>query len=67
MVLCGHIHSVSIRSIGDVTYYNCGDWVETCSALVEDYSGRIKVITYLPHAQPSKRVGRSRELIASCL
>ncbi len=43
-VLCGHIHSVSIREFGNVTYYNCGDWVETCSALVEHFDGHIEVI-----------------------
>src|SRR6478736_3708368 len=34
-VVCGHIHSAEIRQIGDVTYYNDGDWVESCTALVE--------------------------------
>ena len=43
-VLCGHIHSVSIREFGEVSYYNCGDWVETCSALVEHFDGRIEIV-----------------------
>jgi len=34
-VLCGHIHSAAIREFGKVTYYNCGDWVESCTALVK--------------------------------
>jgi UDP-2,3-diacylglucosamine pyrophosphatase LpxH len=46
-VLCGHIHSVSIREFGDITYYNCGDWVETCSALVEHLDGRIEIVRKL--------------------
>src|SRR2546430_13117544 len=46
-VLCGHIHSVSIREFGSVTYYNCGDWVETCSALVENLDGRIEIVRKL--------------------
>src|SRR5437660_694154 len=33
-VVCGHIHSAAIRKIDDFDYYNCGDWVESCSALV---------------------------------
>jgi UDP-2,3-diacylglucosamine pyrophosphatase LpxH len=45
-VLCGHIHSAAIRQIGDITYYNCGDWVESCSALVEDYSGNLSIVDY---------------------
>src|ERR1700756_4739183 len=47
-VLCGHIHSVSMRTIRSIEYYNCGDWVETCSALVEDHSGEISLVSYLP-------------------
>ena len=43
-VLCGHIHNLSIREFGNVTYYNCGDWVETHSALVEHFDGRIEAI-----------------------
>lgn len=50
-VLCGHIHSVAIRTIQNVEYYNCGDWVETCSALVEDYTGEISLVSYLPRVQ----------------
>ena len=46
-VLCGHIHSVSIREFGNITYYNCGDWVETCSALVEHLDGRIEIVREL--------------------
>ena len=46
-ILCGHIHSVSIREFGNVTYYNCGDWVETCSALIEHFDGRIEVVRKL--------------------
>jgi len=47
-VLCGHIHSAAIRQIGPVTYYNCGDWVETCSALVESATGQIEMVKYEP-------------------
>jgi UDP-2,3-diacylglucosamine pyrophosphatase LpxH len=45
-VLCGHIHNAAIRQIGEITYYNCGDWVESCSALVEDYAGNISMVDY---------------------
>ena len=47
-VLCGHIHSAAIRRIGATTYYNCGDWVETCSALVERLDGSIELVKYDP-------------------
>jgi UDP-2,3-diacylglucosamine pyrophosphatase LpxH len=47
-ILCGHIHSPAIREFGDVTYYNCGDWVESCSALVESEDGIISLVNYDP-------------------
>ncbi len=47
-VLCGHIHSAAIRQIGSITYYNCGDWVETCSALIERDDGVIEIANYHP-------------------
>src|SRR5467141_2324406 len=47
-VLCGHIHGAAIREFGNVTYYNCGDWVESCSALVEGDDGSISLVTYNP-------------------
>ena len=45
-VMCGHIHNAAIRQIGNITYYNCGDWVESCCAMVEDYSGNISIVDY---------------------
>jgi len=45
-VLCGHIHSAAIREFGKVTYYNCGDWVESCTALVEGDEGILSMISY---------------------
>nr|WP_049759507.1 UDP-2,3-diacylglucosamine diphosphatase [Novosphingobium aromaticivorans] len=45
-VVCGHIHCAEIRQIGDVTYYNDGDWVESCTALVEDREGAISILDW---------------------
>ena len=42
-VVCGHIHQAEYRRIEDVDYYNCGDWVDSCTALLEDYDGTITV------------------------
>ena len=44
-VVCGHIHTPAMRTIEDVRYLNCGDWVESKSALVEDETGEIELIT----------------------
>ena len=49
-VLCGHIHTPAIRQIGEISYYNSGDWVESCTALIEDGAGRITL--WRRHDQP---------------
>jgi UDP-2,3-diacylglucosamine pyrophosphatase LpxH len=61
-VLCGHIHSASIRQIAGITYYNCGDWVETCSALVEHTDGTIELVRYDPFPGARFPEGRSQRL-----
>jgi len=63
-VLCGHIHSAAIRQIGNVTYYNCGDWVESCSAMVENLDGRMEIVSYLT-ATIGARATSSTPVLAS--
>lgn len=46
-VVCGHIHRAEIRRIDEVDYYNCGDWVESCTALVEHSDGVMEVINWV--------------------
>jgi hypothetical protein len=43
-VICGHIHVPAIRRVEGIDYYNCGDWVEHCTALVEHMDGRIELV-----------------------
>lgn len=43
-VVCGHIHRAEIRHIEDILYCNSGDWVESCTALVEDERGRLQIV-----------------------
>lgn len=45
-VICGHIHHAEMRSIHGVTYYNCGDWMESCTALAEDMNGRFEILRW---------------------
>ena len=45
-VICGHIHHAAIEDYEGITYHNCGDWVESCTALVEDHNGNISLIDY---------------------
>ena len=42
-VVCGHIHKPEIRTEDGIEYYNCGDWIESCSALVEHHDGRMEL------------------------
>ena len=45
-VVCGHIHHAEMKTINGIKYYNCGDWVESCTALVEDMEGNIEIVTW---------------------
>ena len=45
-VVCGHIHHAEIRDLDGVRYMNCGDWVESCTALVEDMNGRFSILDW---------------------
>ena len=53
-VVCGHIHSAADRRIGNVRYLNCGDWVDTCSAIVEHFDGRIEVVHWGVHGAAAR-------------
>ena len=46
-IICGHIHHANIRDINGLTYMNCGDWVESCTALVEHADGRWEIIRWV--------------------
>jgi UDP-2,3-diacylglucosamine pyrophosphatase LpxH len=43
-VICGHIHHASDRHFGGIHYLNCGDWVESCTAIVETHDGNLRVV-----------------------
>jgi UDP-2,3-diacylglucosamine pyrophosphatase LpxH len=49
-VICGHIHHAAIEAFGDVEYINTGDWVESCTAVVEHFDGRMEILHW-PHVQ----------------
>ncbi len=50
-VVCGHIHYAEIRQINGVTYYNDGDWVESCTALVEAQDGAMSILDWADHVR----------------
>lgn len=45
-VICGHIHKAEMKQLNGVMYCNDGDWVESCTALVEHFDGRLEVINW---------------------
>lgn len=47
-IICGHIHHAAIRQIDDgITYGNCGDWVESCTALTETHAGELSIVHWV--------------------
>jgi predicted phosphodiesterase len=50
-VICGHIHHAAIRDQDGVRYLNCGDWVESCTAIVEHFDGRFEIVTWNEEAR----------------
>ena len=45
-VICGHIHHAAIHEEFGVRYLNCGDWVESCTAIAEHQDGRFEIVTW---------------------
>jgi UDP-2,3-diacylglucosamine pyrophosphatase LpxH len=72
-VICGHIHHAALRDIGDVTYVNTGDWVESCTAVIEEPDGTLRLIDWearisrkrqvARRAKRRQRANKSRELV----
>jgi UDP-2,3-diacylglucosamine pyrophosphatase LpxH len=61
-VICGHIHHPAIREIDGIKYMNSGDWVETLSALVEDFDGNWSLLYYDQQmAEPKPKKTRSEK------
>lgn len=59
VVLCGHIHKPAEKMIGGVLYLNCGDWVESCAAIVERADGRLESISWRPGQDAAAREPRA--------
>ena len=57
-MICGHIHRASLTEINGVQYCNTGDWVESCTALVEKHNGKIELIDW---AHQSSALSRSAQ------
>jgi UDP-2,3-diacylglucosamine pyrophosphatase LpxH len=46
-VICGHIHFAAMRDISGTEYINCGDWVESGTAVGETHEGEFELIPWL--------------------
>ena len=64
-VICGHIHHAAIRQVEDVIYINTGDWVESCTAVVETQEGIFRIIRWNPHTGVCQPEMSSKELEAA--
>ena len=64
-VVCGHIHHAEMREIDGILYCNDGDWVESCSALVEHYDGRLELIHWAH--QPATSTDKQTEAEIACV
>jgi UDP-2,3-diacylglucosamine pyrophosphatase LpxH len=58
-VICGHIHAAAIKQIDGVTYVNCGDWVDSCTAILEHEDGRLELVEW--GAAPTLPAAASQE------
>lgn len=45
-VICGHIHHAEIKNLDGFLYINTGDFVESCTGIVEHYDGRLELIRW---------------------
>lgn len=63
-VVCGHIHHAEIREFDGVTYYNDGDWVESCTALVEDKDGAMLIVDWAEHNRAKQQAAKTATVAA---
>lgn len=53
-VICGHIHHAAMEDIGGIRYINTGDWVESCTAVVENFDGSMEILRWTAAAISQK-------------
>jgi UDP-2,3-diacylglucosamine pyrophosphatase LpxH len=60
-VVCGHIHQAEIRVVDGILYCNDGDWIESCTALVEDETGHLEIIHWSDRQQSVKSISTQEQ------
>jgi UDP-2,3-diacylglucosamine pyrophosphatase LpxH len=63
-VVCGHIHNAEAREIAGIAYYNDGDWVEGCTALVEHFDGRMEILHWADEILAAESAAPEMRLVA---
>ncbi len=61
-VVCGHIHTAEHRMFDGIEYWNDGDWVEGCNALVEHFDGSMEILNW-----PEEIAKREADEAATCV
>lgn len=64
-IVCGHIHFAEMRTVHDRLYINTGDWVESCTALVEYHDGRLELLRWIPLDHASMKASGDGQAEAS--
>jgi UDP-2,3-diacylglucosamine pyrophosphatase LpxH len=63
-VICGHIHTPVIKQLDGVVYLNCGDWVDSCSAIVEHLDGTMELVRHAHEGnEPDERPEELAEVV----
>ncbi|MEI4235118.1 UDP-2,3-diacylglucosamine diphosphatase [Roseovarius sp. D22-M7] len=63
-VICGHSHRPGVRVHNDTTYANCGDWVDSLTALTEDHNGHIELYSWQREPRRAQQPERAKRLSA---
>lgn len=64
-VICGHIHAAALHENFGTCYANTGDWVESCTALVEDFSGELSLVHWAREMREKALVGSTSPVLSA--
>ncbi|WP_371743905.1 UDP-2,3-diacylglucosamine diphosphatase [Mangrovicoccus sp. HB161399] len=60
-IVCGHIHKAELSRLGEVLYANCGDWVESCTGIIEDHDGSLRLVDWAGAVRERAREERDEQ------
>jgi UDP-2,3-diacylglucosamine pyrophosphatase LpxH len=63
-VICGHIHTPAVKRLGGIAYLNCGDWVDSCTAIVENLDGDMELVRQTASSGTSGHANRFADVLA---